>query len=39
MSETCWNCGKDCPLAICGNVAGINENNGCWIPINMIKEK
>ena len=33
MKETCLNCGKeDCNLASVGNVARINENNGCWIP-------
>lgn len=34
MKETCLNCGKEsCPLACVGNEAGINENDGCWIPI------
>ncbi|GAG59105.1 unnamed protein product [marine sediment metagenome] len=33
MKETCLNCGKEsCGLAGVGNVARINENNGCWIP-------
>ena len=33
MEETCLNCGKEsCALAGVGNKAGINENNGCWIP-------
>lgn len=32
MKETCLNCGKTvCILAGIGNVARINENNGCWI--------
>ena len=34
MRETCLNCGKEaCALACVGNMAGHNENNGCWIPI------
>lgn len=33
--ETCLNCGKkSCNLSGVGNVAGINENDGCWIPIH-----
>jgi len=32
MKETCLNCGKKtCVLAGVGNVARINENNGCWV--------
>jgi hypothetical protein len=31
--ETCITCGKkSCNLAGVGNQAGINENDGCWIP-------
>lgn len=33
MEDTCLNCGKNsCALAGVGNVAQINENDGCWIP-------
>lgn len=33
MKETCLNCGKkSCALAGVGNKAGVNENNGCWVP-------
>jgi hypothetical protein len=33
MKETCLNCGKSsCALAGKGNVAKVNENDGCWIP-------
>ena len=33
MKETCLNCGKkSCNLASIGNIAKINENNGCWTP-------
>ena len=33
MKETCLNCGKkSCNLAGVGNIAKINENDGCWIP-------
>jgi len=31
--RNCLNCGKEeCSLAGVGNKAGINENDGCWIP-------
>jgi len=33
MKETCLNCGKEsCALAGKGNIAKVNENDGCWIP-------
>ena len=36
MKETCLNCGKKgCTLAGIGNVASINENNGCWEALRI----
>ena len=35
LKETCLNCGKKgCVLAGIGNIARINENDGCWISLH-----
>lgn len=40
LKETCLNCGKkSCNLAGVGNIARINENDGCWIPKSNDKTK
>jgi len=39
MKETCLNCGKkSCALAGVGNKARINENDGCWVSEEKLKE-
>ena len=38
MKETCLNCGKKtCTLAGKGNIARINENDGCWVKEKVME--